>query len=212
MNVAIRSALMRSPHHLHGVFDVAPLSGLFGVALVLASFGIVGRLGDSIKAVLLEHLPRDRVNLYLGYHVALLMFRHAGNRRDRCLSGHCGPIQMPLNWEVPILPATPAILHLSCEKKESGLRDFYSVSGETTPLPAGIVTQRRRDGGRHACVGECTTSCLPAARCIRATLFGKDDDLQFPPLRVHVLTRRISAVACLVCSMAQVEPLEATGS
>ncbi len=209
---------MRSPHHLHGVFDVAPLSGLFGVALVLASFGIVGRLGDSIKAVLLEHLPRNRVNLYLGYHVALLTFRHAGNRRDRCLSGHLRPD--PNAVEVPILPATRAILHLSCEKilhlscekKESGLRDFYSVSGGTTPLPTGIVTQRRRDGGRHACVGECTTSCLPAARCIRATLFGKGDDLQFPPLRVHVLTRRISAVACLVCSMAQVGPLEATGS
>ena len=86
MNIAVPSALMRSPHHLHGVFDVAPLSGLFGVALVLASFGIVGRLGDSIKAVLLEHLPRDRVNLYLGYHVALLMFHHARNGRDRCPS------------------------------------------------------------------------------------------------------------------------------
>src|SRR3982074_2175469 len=49
----------------------------------------------------------------------------------------------------------------------------------------------------HAYVGECTTSCLPAARCIRATLFGKDDDLQFPSLRVRSLIRKISAVACL---------------
>ena len=201
---------MRSPHHLHGVFDVAPLSRLFGVALVLASFGIVGRLGDSIKAVLLEHLPRNRVNLYLGYHVALLTFRHAGNRRDRCLSGHLRPD--PNAVEVPILPATRAILHLSCEKKESGLRDFYSASGGTTPLPTGIVTQRRRDGGRHACVGECTTSCLPAARCIRATLFGKVDDLQFAPLRGHILIRKISPSHAWLCSMAQVEPLEATGS
>src|ERR1700692_3405319 len=38
---------------------------------------------------------------------------------------------------------------------------------------------------------------LAAARCIRATLFGKIDDLQFPPLRGHILIRTISAVACL---------------
>src|SRR5260370_36054697 len=36
-----------------------------------------------------------------------------------------------------------------------------------------------------------------AARCIRATLFGKIDDLQFPPLRVHILIPKISGVACL---------------
>ncbi len=35
---------------------------------------------------------------------------------------------------------------------------------------------------------------LPAARCIRATLFGKIDDLQFPSLRVDILIRKISAV------------------
>ncbi len=86
MNIAVPSALMRSPHHLHGVFDVAPLSGFFGVALVLASQSILGRLGDRLEAVLLEHLTRDHVNLYLRYHVALLMFHHARNRRDRCLS------------------------------------------------------------------------------------------------------------------------------
>ena len=85
MNIAVPSALMRSPHHLHGVFDVAPLSGFFGVAL-LASQSILGRLGDRLEAVLLEHLTRDHVNLYLRYHVALLMFHHARNRRDRCLS------------------------------------------------------------------------------------------------------------------------------
>jgi hypothetical protein len=42
---------------------------------------------------------------------------------------------------------------------------------------------------------------VAAARCIRATLFGKIDNLQFPPLRVHILIPKI----------AQVEPLEATG-
>lgn len=78
----IPSALMRSPHHLHGVLDMAPLFGFVGVALALASHGIPRRLGDSLEAVLLEHLPRNRVNLHLGYHVALLM-RRPRNHRDR---------------------------------------------------------------------------------------------------------------------------------
>src|SRR5450432_1951862 len=71
------SALMRSPHDLHGVFDMAPLPGFLGVALALAGHGILGRRGDSLEAVLLDHLPGDRMNLHLGYHVALLMFRHS---------------------------------------------------------------------------------------------------------------------------------------
>src|SRR3979411_305618 len=106
---------MRSPHHLHGVFDVAPLSGFFGVALVLASLGILGRLGDSLEAVLLEHLTRDHVNLYLRYHVALLMFHH-----DACLR----PDPSALEPEVSILLAAHEILRLSIKKEESGLRDF----------------------------------------------------------------------------------------
>src|SRR6267143_1897442 len=84
MNIAVPSALMRSPHDLHGVFDVGPLSGFFGVALVLASLGILGCLSDSLEALLL--LTCDRVNLYLSYNVALLMFRHSRTRGDRCLS------------------------------------------------------------------------------------------------------------------------------
>src|SRR3984893_3751045 len=57
---------------------------------------------------------------------------------------------------------------------------------------------------------KCTTSCLPAACCIRVTCFGKDDDLQFSPLRVDILIRRISAVACLAVQHGSGEPLEAT--
>jgi hypothetical protein len=53
---------------------------------------------------------------------------------------------------------------------------------------------------------------IPAARCIRATLFGKIDDQQFPPLRVRIMIRKISAVARLAAQQAQVERLEATGS
>jgi hypothetical protein len=65
------SAAMRSLYDLHGAFDMAPLLGFFGLALALASQGIFGRLGDRLKAVLVDHLPRDRVNLRLGHHVAL---------------------------------------------------------------------------------------------------------------------------------------------
>src|SRR6266496_629782 len=65
------SALMRAPHHLHGVLDMTPLLGFIGLALALASQGIAGRLGDRLEAVLLDHLPGDGVDLHLGYHVAL---------------------------------------------------------------------------------------------------------------------------------------------
>src|ERR1700704_5873794 len=42
----------------------------------------------------------------------------------------------------------------------------------------------------HA-TSENADNCLPAPRCIRATLFGKVDDLQFAPFRGHILTRII---------------------
>jgi hypothetical protein len=70
--------------------------------------------------VLLEHLTRDHVNLYLRYHVALLMFHHAPTRRDRArLRADPGAAEP----EVSILLAH-AILRLSIKKEESGLRDF----------------------------------------------------------------------------------------
>jgi hypothetical protein len=65
------SALMRSPHHLHGVLDMTPLIGFFGVTLALASQGIFGRLRNSSGAMSLEHLPRDGVDLGFGCHLAL---------------------------------------------------------------------------------------------------------------------------------------------
>src|ERR1700730_10155687 len=73
---------MRSAHHLHGVLDMTPLAGFFAIAPALAGQGILVRLGDSLQAMLLEHLPRDGVNLHFGCHVALLRFR-ARIRSDR---------------------------------------------------------------------------------------------------------------------------------
>jgi SAM-dependent methyltransferase len=68
---------------------------------------------------LLEHLPRDHVNLHFGDHVALLMFHHARNRRD-----HLRPDPRAVEPEVSIILAASAILRLSLKKDESGLRDF----------------------------------------------------------------------------------------
>jgi len=62
---------MRSSHHLHGVLDMTPLIGFLGVALALASQGIPGCLGDGSQAMSLEYLPRDRVDLRFGRHLAL---------------------------------------------------------------------------------------------------------------------------------------------
>jgi hypothetical protein len=111
---------MRSPHHLHSVFDVAPLSGFFAVARALASLGILGRLGDSLEAVLLEHLTRDHVNLYLRFmslSSCSTMPRTA--ETDACLRPDPGAAEP----EVSILLAH-AILRLSIKKEENGLRDF----------------------------------------------------------------------------------------
>ncbi len=55
-------------------------------------------------------------------------------------------------------------------------------------------------------------NCLPAARCIPATLLGKIDNPQFAPLRVHIDPEKSGLSRAWLCSMAQVEPLEATGS
>jgi len=42
---------------------------------------------------------------------------------------------------------------------------------------------------------------LPAARCSRATLFGKSDDLQFPPLRDHILSETSARSAAWLFSI-----------
>src|SRR5215218_5503012 len=70
---------MRAAHHLHGVFEVTPLPGFAVLALGLAFNRVAGGAGDRLKAVLLQHLPRDAVDLGLGNHRALPCF--AGSRR-----------------------------------------------------------------------------------------------------------------------------------
>jgi hypothetical protein len=55
-------------------------------------------------------------------------------------------------------------------------------------------------------------NCFAATRCIRATLFGKTDDLQFASLRVDVLIRKTPRRVQGLCSMAQAAPLGTTGS
>src|SRR4030088_3477231 len=44
----------------------------------------------------------------------------------------------------------------------------------------------------------------PAVRCIRATLSGKVDDLQFAPLRAHISFEESTPSHAWLCSMAQV--------
>src|SRR5712671_3561307 len=78
LGVSRLSALMRAPHHLHGVFEMTPFLGFLGIALAFAGLGIAGRLRDRLKAVLFKHLPRDGVDLHLGDHVALPVFAEFG--------------------------------------------------------------------------------------------------------------------------------------
>ena len=68
--------------------------------------------------------------------------------------------------------------------------------------------------GPAACVAwRMHNNCLPAARCIRGTtLLGKIDNPQFAPLRLHIDPEKSGLSRAWLCSMAQVEPLEATGS
>jgi hypothetical protein len=60
-----RSALVRPPHDLHGAFDMPPFACFVGLAVALASLRIVRGLGDGRCAMLLEHLPRNGVDLRL---------------------------------------------------------------------------------------------------------------------------------------------------
>ena len=76
------SALVRPPHELHRVLDVAPLFRLFSLAFALTGQRFLRRLGDRFKAVLLQHLPRDGMNLNFGNHAALPIF--PWEHRQRC--------------------------------------------------------------------------------------------------------------------------------
>jgi hypothetical protein len=69
-----RSALVRSLHDLHGIFDMTPFVSLFHLTLVLASQRILGRMSDGRGAVPFKHLPRNCMDLDLRNHGALLRF------------------------------------------------------------------------------------------------------------------------------------------
>src|SRR6266705_130448 len=59
------SALMRAPHHLHGVLDVTPLLGFIVLALALANQGIAGRCGslETAEPQVSFHLPPYNLSL-----------------------------------------------------------------------------------------------------------------------------------------------------
>jgi hypothetical protein len=104
---------MRSPHLLHGVSDMTPLVSLLHVTHALATLDLLGGLSDSLEAVLLDHLPRDRVNLRLRYHVALPKFRHSWRRGDPRLTRHRGVFQTAqLQLSFLPLPNKALTLHL----------------------------------------------------------------------------------------------------
>jgi hypothetical protein len=75
-----RSALMRTAHHLHGGFDVAPFLGLFDVALLFAAHRLLRGLGDRIAAVPFQHLACDVMDLHLP-HGNSLLWSSAGRSR-----------------------------------------------------------------------------------------------------------------------------------
>src|ERR1700688_2244034 len=76
----------------------------------------------------------------------------------------------------------------------AGIRDYCHSSapvGPTLTMAGAPRTGRmRRMGPKLPYTLTSENNCLPAARCIRATLRGKDDELRFAPLRGHVLTRK----------------------
>jgi len=63
---------MRTAHRLHGVLDMAPFLRVLIITAALACLRLLRGLGDRRRAVLLEHLSRDGVNLRFRHHVALL--------------------------------------------------------------------------------------------------------------------------------------------
>src|SRR5689334_1603306 len=98
--VEATSALVRPAHHLHRVFDVAPLLGLLSVTLAFAGLGLLRRLCDGAGAVLLQHLARDGVNLGFGHHhVALPRVRMAGASHRAAMAR--GPARHALTADFP---------------------------------------------------------------------------------------------------------------
>src|SRR6266481_5828933 len=114
------SALMRSPHHLHGVFDVTPLSSVLSVALALAILGHLGCLGDGLETVPLDHLPRDHVNLRLGHHVALPMSTRPRKPQGPAIAGSAAACSKPSSRG--LVPLCPRLISRAADQMIQGRR------------------------------------------------------------------------------------------
>jgi hypothetical protein len=68
------SALVRSAHHLHGVFDVPPGLGLLDFTLRFEGDGLPRGFDDRLRAVCFQKLSRTLVDFDFSHGVMLLSF------------------------------------------------------------------------------------------------------------------------------------------
>src|SRR5262249_26352153 len=66
------SALVRPTHQLHGVFNMPPGSGQFGLAFCFELNGVLGRFRNGLGAMCLQQLPRIVVDFDFSHGVTLL--------------------------------------------------------------------------------------------------------------------------------------------
>src|SRR6185437_3265937 len=94
------SALVRSPHQLHGIRDMTPFLRFVVFTPACASLGHLRGLRDRRGTMLLEHLARDGMNLRFGHHVALLCST-IGSPPVRRLPGPYQTVQDELPFPTP---------------------------------------------------------------------------------------------------------------
>ena len=126
------SALMRAPHHLHGIFDMAPFPGFFGIALALARQRLLRRLRDRRQTVLFKHLPCDHVNLHsLISCRSPLIFSPTRRRSDLSSAA------------VPFQPPSPRYRSRHC-RTQFGLTPFFDTSDAKLPARLLLSTTKHR--------------------------------------------------------------------
>jgi len=69
------SALVRSAHKFHGVFDMPPVFGQFELALCFKFDGVLGGFRNSLRAVCFQQLSRIVMDFDFSHGVMLLSFR-----------------------------------------------------------------------------------------------------------------------------------------